>query len=150
MTSFLAVYLYLFLQICCQIVPSVALSQRGVGVPGGAETAVHETRRWVTSMPTDCTLVKLYFTNAFNTLRRDSLLEAVARDIPELYSFAHASYSCRPISRHGSSVIRSEEETQQGDPMGPLEFCIALQPILSKMNSELRVAFLDDLTLGGR
>ena len=124
--------------------------QLGVGVPGGAEAAVHATRRWVTSMPTDCVLVKLDFTNAFNTLRRDSLLEAVARDIPELYSFAHASYSCRPMLRHGSSIIRSEEGTQQGDPMGPLEFCIALQPILSELKSELRVAFLDDLTLGGK
>src|SRR6218665_590121 len=107
-------------------------------------------RRWVTSMPTDCVLVKLHFTNAFNTLRRDSHLEAVERDIPELCSFAHASYSCRPMWRHGSSVIRSEESTQQGDPMGPLEFCIALQPILSELKSELRVAFLDDLTLGGK
>src|SRR6218665_2555692 len=93
-------------------------------------------------MPTDCVLVKLDFTNAFNTLRRDSLLEAVARDIPELYSFAHASYSCRPMLRHGSSIIRSEEGTQQGDPMDPLEFCIALQPILSELKSELRVTFL--------
>src|SRR6218665_3016456 len=83
-------------------------------------------------------------------LRKDSLLEAVARDIPELCSFEHASYSCRPMWRHGSIVIRSEESTQQGDPMGPLEFCIALQPILSELQSELRVAFLDDLTLGGK
>src|SRR6218665_2579748 len=52
--------------------------------------------------------------------------------------------------RHGSSIIRSEEGTQQGDPMSPLEFCIALQSILSELKSELRVAFLDDLTLGGK
>ena len=52
--------------------------------------------------------------------------------------------------RHGSNILRSEEGTQQGDPMGPLEFCITLQPILLKLKSELRVAFLDDLTLGGK
>src|SRR6218665_499167 len=33
---------------------------------------------------------------------------------------------------------------------GPLEFCIALQPILSELKSELRVALLHDLTLGAR
>src|SRR6218665_3852412 len=124
--------------------------QLGVGVPGGAEAAVHATRRWVTSMPTDCVLVKLDFANAFNTLRRDSLLEAVARNIPELYSFAHASYSCKPILRHVKNIIRSEEGTQQGDPMGPLEFCITIHPILLQLISELKVAFLDDVTLGGK
>src|SRR5688572_13974202 len=101
-------------------------------------------------MPKDNILVKLDFTNAFNTLRRDSLLEAVARDIPDLYRFAHAAYSNRPMLRHGSNIIRSEEGTQQGDPLGPLEFCITLQPILLQLKSELRVAFLDDLTLRGK
>src|SRR6218665_2719898 len=45
--------------------------QLGVGIPGGAEAAVHATRLWVTTMPEDSVLVKLDFTNAFNTLRRD-------------------------------------------------------------------------------
>src|SRR5688572_21665981 len=99
-------------------------------------------------MQTDGVLVKLDFANAFNTLRRDSLLEAVARDIPELYRFAHASYSCKPMLRHEPNIMRSEERTQQGDPMGPLEFCITVQPILLNLKSELKVAFLDYLTLG--
>src|SRR6218665_847706 len=119
--------------------------QLGVGIPGGAEAAVHATRRWVTTMPEDSVLVKLDFTNAFNTLRRDSLLDAVAREIPELYRFAHAAYSNRPLLRYGSKIIRSEEGTQQGDPLCPLEFCLALQPVLVK----LRIGYLDDLTLGG-
>jgi len=123
--------------------------QLGVGIPGGAEAAVHATRRWVTTMPKDSILVKLDFTNAFNTLRRDSLLEAVARDIPELYRFAHAAYSNRPLLRYGSNIIRSEEGTQQGDPLGPLEFCLVVQPILIKLRSDLRIGYLDDLTLGG-
>ena len=100
-------------------------------------------------MPEDSVLVKLDFANAFNTLRRDSLLEAVARDIPELYRFAHASYSNRPLLRYGSSIILSEEGTQQGDPLGPLEFCLVLQPLLMKLRSDLRIGYLDDLTLGG-
>ncbi|PGH38748.1 MAG: hypothetical protein CRN43_13210, partial [Candidatus Nephrothrix sp. EaCA] len=123
--------------------------QLGVGIPGGAEAAVHATRRWVTTMPEDSVLVKLDFTNAFNTLRRDSLLDAVAREIPELYRFAHAAYSNRPLLRYGSKIIRSEEGTQQGDPLGPLEFCLALQPVLVKLQSNLRIGYLDDLTLGG-
>ena len=116
--------------------------QLGVGIPGGAEAAVHATRRWMTTMPDDSVLVKLDFTNAFNTLRRDSLLDAVAREIPELYRFAHAAYSNRPLLRYGSKIIRSEEGTQQGDPLGPLEFCLALQPVLVKLQSNLRIGYL--------
>src|SRR6218665_3413023 len=42
-----------------------------------------------------------------------------------------------------------KKETQQGDPLGPLEFCLALQPVLVKLQSNLRIGYLDDLTLGG-
>src|ERR1043165_1245377 len=135
---------------CCQIVYSARPYPTGVGVPRGPRATRQATRPRATSMPADDVLVKLDFANAFNTLRRDSLLESVARDIPELYRFAHAAYSCKPMLRHGSNILRSVEGTQQGDPMGPLEFCITLQPILLQLKSELRVAFLDDLTLGGK
>src|SRR6218665_4216691 len=79
----------------------------------------------------------------------DSLPDAVAREIQDLYRFAHAAYSNRPLLRYGSKIIRSEEGTQQGDPLGPLEFCRALQPGLVKLQSNLRIGYLDDLTLGG-
>ena len=38
---------------------------------------------------------------------------------------------------------------QQGDPLGPLLFCLPLQPILLKLSSALTLGYLDDLTLGG-
>jgi hypothetical protein len=40
--------------------------QLGVGVSGGAEAAIHATRRYVTSMPDSHVVVKLDFANAFN------------------------------------------------------------------------------------
>ena len=67
--------------------------QVGVGVLGGVEGAVHATRRFVEAMQKDTVLVKLDFSNAFNTLCRDIMLQAVARYIPELYAFAYANYS---------------------------------------------------------
>ena len=39
-------------------------------------------------MQKDIVLVKLDFSNTFNTLRRNIILEAVARYVPELYAFA--------------------------------------------------------------
>src|SRR6218665_2340033 len=66
-----------------------------------------------------------------------------------LYRDAHAAYSNRPLLRYGSKIIRSQEGKKQGHPFGPLEFCLALQPVLVKLQSNLRIEYLDDLTLGG-
>ena len=51
--------------------------QLGVGVIGGCQSAVHATRRFMESMPNEFVIAKLDFTNAFNNLRRDAMLEAV-------------------------------------------------------------------------
>jgi len=55
----------------------------GVGVFGGAEAMVHAT---CASSPWQA-VVKLDFINAFNTVRRDSMLETVAQDLPELFTY---------------------------------------------------------------
>ena len=46
--------------------------QIGVGVPGGCEAAVHAARRYAEDMPDDHVIVKLDFSNAFNSLRHHS------------------------------------------------------------------------------
>ena len=38
---------------------------------------------------------------------------------------------------------------QQGDPLGPLLFCLPLQPTLRMMQSQFKLGYLDDLSLGG-
>jgi len=43
----------------------------------------------------------------------------------------------------------SEEGPQQGDPLGPMLFCLTIHPLLMSLKSELRIGFLDDVTLGG-
>ena len=123
--------------------------QLGVGVPSGAEAAVHATRRYVGSMPAENVFVKLDFSNAFNTLRRDCMLEAVAKDLPEIYRFVHAEYSHASVLKFGTHSVMSEEGPQQGDPLGPTLFCMAIHPLLLSLKSELRIGFLDDISLGG-
>ena len=34
--------------------------------------------------------------------------------------------------------------------MGPLLFCLAVHPLLTSLRSDLRVAYMDDVTLGAR
>ena len=67
--------------------------QLEVGVKGGCEAAVHATRRFLLSMPDSYVVANLDFTNAFNSLRRDSMLEAVALHVPEILQFCHSSYA---------------------------------------------------------
>ena len=45
--------------------------------------------------------------------------------------------------------ISSEEDTQQGDPLGPLLFYITIQSLLHMLRSELVVGYIDDITIGG-
>ena len=63
----------------------LAPKQLGVGVKGGAEAAAHTARRYVSQLEPGKFLIKLDFSNAFNTLRRDAMLEAVHKDLPEIY-----------------------------------------------------------------
>ena len=68
---------------------------------------------------------------------------------PEIYRFVHASYSSGSILKFGTRIIMSEEGPQQGDPRGLLLFCLTIHPLLMSIKSELRIGFLDDVTLGG-
>ncbi|PGH37799.1 MAG: hypothetical protein CRN43_19015, partial [Candidatus Nephrothrix sp. EaCA] len=109
--------------------------QLGIAVPGGCEAAVHATRRFIRSMRPDQVLVKLDFTNAFNSLRRDIMLSAVYKTIPEIYPFALQAYSAPSVLRFGHLLLTSEMGPQQGDPLGPLLFSLPLQPVLQTLTS---------------
>jgi len=47
-------------------------------------------------------------------------------------------------------TISSEEGPQQGDPLGTLLFCNTIQPLLTPLACDLKLGFLDDVTLGGQ
>ena len=100
-------------------------------------------------MPDDCVVAKLDFKNAFNSVRRDCMLEAVLSEVPEIYNFCHLAYNDSSILKFGEHSVWSAMGPQQGDPLGPLLFCLTIQPILNSLRSNLTVSFLDDLTLGG-
>ena len=66
--------------------------QVGVAVAGGCEAAVHATRRFLENTSPDEVIGKLDFTNAFNTVQRDAVLNSVSVKIPEIYSFCYSAY----------------------------------------------------------
>ena len=64
-----------------------APTQLGVGVSGSCEAAVHATRRFIETMPADYVVAKLDFSNAFNNIRKDVMLQQVFNQVPEIYKF---------------------------------------------------------------
>ena len=49
----------------------------------------------------------------------------------------------------GNYIIHSCKGVQQGDPLGPLLFCLAIQDLITTLKSEFNVFYLDDGTLDG-
>ena len=94
-------------------------------------------------------LLKLDFSNAFNSIRRDKMLLAVKKLVPELYPLVHSAYSSPSSLFWGDKIILSAEGVQQGDPLGPLLFCLTLHNLISELTSELILGYLDDVTFGG-
>jgi hypothetical protein len=101
------------------------------------------------NLPPGHVLLKVDFSNAFNSVRRDVLLEAVAAYIPDLLPYASSSYTAHSSLTFGEHRLSSEMGAQQGDPLGPLYFCLAVHKLLTSMKSELTIGYLDDFSLGG-
>ena len=58
---------------------------------------------------------------------------------------------CHHFFFYGEFLISSAEGVQQGDPLGPLLFCLTIHELVTSLESEFKinVFFLDDGTLGG-
>jgi len=126
----------------------LAPRQLGFGISGGAEAAVRAARRFLNNMQLGQLFVKIDFRNAFNTLRRDAVLEAIAKHFPELLSYAASTISSPADLQFGDFVLLSEEGAQQGDPLGPLYFCLVFKELLESLKSELVLGYLDDVAVG--
>ena len=101
-------------------------------------------------MPSDHVIVKLDFINAFISVRRDVVFDAAAQKTPELNRFVHAACSCEPIRAFEEHQIVCKEGFRQGDTLNALEFCEAVQPLLSRCESDVLIGFMDDFTLSGQ
>ena len=126
----------------------MAPRQLGYGVKGGAEAAVHAARLFLGELNPVKAVLKLDFSNAFNTIRRDKMLGAVSEHV-ELYPFVHSAYYAPSSLFWGENTIQSAEGIQQGDPLGPLLFCLSIHRMCTLLELEFSLFYLDDVTLGG-
>ena len=123
--------------------------QLGFGSPMGAEAIVHAARSYLNGLEGDRLMFKLDFKNAFNSIRRDLMLSRTLEKVPVAFPLAYISYRQPSFLFHGEYTIESCEGVQQGDPLGPLLFCIAIHDLINTVKSEFSVFYLDDGILGG-
>jgi hypothetical protein len=68
--------------------------------------------------------------------------------LPQLLPYATSTIGSSSDLQFADFRLQSEEGAQQGDPLGPLYFCLVIMKLLESMLSELVLGYLDDITLG--
>ena len=77
------------------------------------------------------------------------MLIAVRNQVPELLPLVLSAYGAPSCLLFGQEIIQSAEGVQQGDPLGPLLFCLTIHKMVEQLRSQLNVFYLDDGNLGG-
>lgn len=107
-----------------------------VATSGGTEAIVHAARKLQISHGhrKSLALLQVDLKNAFNLVSRRAFLAEVRRHFPGLLAWVRFCYDFKdPYLWMGEILMRSVTGVQQGDPLGPLLFALALHAILKKL-----------------
>ena len=88
--------------------------------------------------------------NAFNLVRRDHVLQTCLDRTPEITKLSFIAYSKSSLVIASGHSITSSTGVQQGDPIGPLLFALAVDQIASGVESDLNVWYHDDTTTAAK
>ena len=126
--------------------------QLGVGISNGIEAIIHGLNRLLNDdhLPREAVFLMIDFSNAFNNISRQSILDNLAEHFPSLIPWYKYTYGYQPVLFVGDDHFYSRAGVQQGDPHSPFLFALALQPLLKHLHDEFACsvcAYLDDVTI---
>lgn len=127
----------------------------GVGVAGGAEAIGHSLNKVVDDNKdvVGSSLLCVDFKNAFNMVDRNVMLAEVSLRCPSMLKWVEFLYEQPARLYLSQGYIWSSLGVQQGDPLGPLLFALALHPLILSIKRscklEVMAWYLDDGSLIG-
>ena len=130
-------------------------NQFGIGFQNGMDTVIHATRlaSKLFAAEQDFAVFQMDIINAFNTISRNLFMEDLKADYGELFPFVNWVYGNNPVLFiHGTNeTICSSNGVQQGDPLAPFLFSVALMKFLKTHITHLKFNwnYLDDGLFGG-
>ncbi|KAL0226779.1 hypothetical protein P9112_014103 [Eukaryota sp. TZLM1-RC] len=126
--------------------------QYGINTTDGVSSAIFATDVLFRQNESNVCM-SLDFSNAFNSLSRRSIHGALLQYMPELIPYFQSTYCTYSNLHFGNNILISSSGVKQGDPLGPLLFCLAIHPILPQIQemfpSLKMIAYMDDVVLIG-
>ena len=105
--------------------------QLGVAVPGARAADF-----FLRTFGGDGLLLQLDFRNAYNSLNRAIMIQRVREAAPGFSQSVEYIYGQpAPLFLHDGQVLLSREGIQQGDPLGPLLFSLAIHPLVKRLHN---------------
>ena len=121
----------------------------GVGCPGGVEVVAHSLRDVLQKhRKSKFGLLKIDFRNAFNEIKRSHFVKAVDDMFPAMSNWTQWCYGepTMLLCDH-EFIIESCGGVQQGDPLGPLDFCCGIMALVNEiaaLNPVYNKWYMDD------
>ena len=84
----------------------------------------------------DFVVMKIDLRNAFNLVSRQALLDECRAHFSEIFQWAAGCYGDHPLLLSAMGTLRSESGVQQGDPLGPLLFCLVLHKVVTAIAAD--------------
>ncbi len=134
-------------------------NQHGVGTPGGVEAIILRCQQTIYNQQDNNNTYHgiglIDIQNAFNTMKRDFILDAIRQHSPRFEKcFKWAYGESTPLIIQGMNDdqhLLSCQGVRQGDPLSPFLFSIGFRNIIEKIEINLPemdvYSYLDDITL---